>query len=94
MLGLNIMKLMQIAKKEYLDGQNCTSSTVSSWPWYTPLGSTVGLSEFFRLPDLADGLPLGVDKARDFDDSAREEMWSCMLHKTTDLSFPIKGIKK
>lgn len=43
-----------------------------------------------------DDLPpeFGVDETGDFEDgSAREEMWSCILHKTTDLSFPKKYMK-
>lgn len=75
-IGWYEKKLKEITD-EYLDGQNCTSSTVSSCPWYTPLGPTVGLPELFTLPALVGCLPLefGVDETGDFDnDSDRDEI--------------------
>lgn len=67
----------------YLDGQNCTSSTVSSCPWKTPRGPIEESSAAFTT-EPADPVnwPAPV---------ASVETWSWMLHNTTDLSFPVRN---
>lgn len=45
----------------YLEGQNCTSSTVSSCPWNIPRGPTDGLSAGLSVPSLELGLDLMID---------------------------------
>jgi hypothetical protein len=67
------------------EGQNWTSSTVLSCPWNIPLGSTLGLSFSFAV--LTDCLL--PDAPGEDEESPRADIWSWMLHKTTDLSFPI-----
>ena len=64
---------------KYLEGQNWTSSTVSSCPWNTPLAWITGLSV-----GLSSDPPLFVIPGC----VAKVDIWSWILHKTTDLSFP------
>lgn len=73
-------------KVQYLEGQNWTSSTVLSWPRKIPRGSTLGLSLSFAVFPLLPDAP-GEDSV--FEESPSADMWSWMLHHTTDLSFPI-----
>jgi len=75
--------------RRYLDGQNATSSTVSSCPWYIPRGPTEGPSVALSLPSPA-FLMIDPPDPGDFvaGSVADDVIWSWILHKTTDLSFP------
>lgn len=84
---------------KYLDGQNWTSSTVSSCPRYLPRAPIEGLSRGLSpFPPLLEAfLELAPPEAVDFAEpgsAAKAETWSWMLHKTTDLSLPVKKAQK
>lgn len=81
---LNILyNMWDVINMSYLEGQNWTSSTVSSCPWKTPRAWTVGPS--------AEGFELLAPDPGDFVapwSAANVDTWSWMLQRTTDLSFP------
>ena len=72
----------------YLDGLNWTSSTVSPCPWNIPRASTAVPSPALPL----DKLPLEPGDLWAPWSAAKEDIWSWMLHNTTDLSLPVTNV--
>lgn len=82
--------ILECAFPRYLEGQNCTSSTVFSCPRKVPRACMEGLEDGeSSLPSpLEDLMPPVLEDFVDPGSVAKVEMWSWILHSITDLSFP------